>query len=80
MKDPETEHYTLGWPGKQLVLRDVTVPAGTFNAFIVSWAKTIIDAAGAETTETAVLHWAPDIGIVRHETFDGVTLDLQVAP
>jgi hypothetical protein len=59
---------------------DVSVPAGTFNAFIVSWAKTIIDAAGAETTETAVLHWAPDVGIVRHETFDGVTLDLQVAP
>ena len=59
---------------------DVTVPAGTFSAFVVSWAKTIVDAAGAETTETAVLQWAPDVGIVRHETFDGVTLELQTAP
>lgn len=59
---------------------DITVPAGTFNAFVVSWSKTIIDATGAEDTETAVLHWAPDVGIVKHETFDGVTLELSATP
>ena len=40
----------------------------------------IVDATGAEDTETAVLHWAPDTGIVKHETFDGVTLELSAAP
>jgi hypothetical protein len=55
----------------------VTVPAGTFDAFIVSWSRTRIDARGDEETETAVLHWVPDIGIVKHDTFDGVTLELQ---
>jgi hypothetical protein len=59
---------------------DITVPAGTFNAFVVSWSKTIIDADGAEETDTAVLHWAPDVGIVKHETFDGITLELSEGP
>jgi hypothetical protein len=58
-------------------LAPVTVPAGTFDAFVVSWSRTVIDAAGTEETETAVLQWAPDVGIVKHDTFDGVTLELQ---
>jgi hypothetical protein len=62
-------------------LTNVTVPAGTFSAFAVNWSRTIIDASGAETeTDTAVLQWAPDVGIVRHETFESVTLELQSAP
>ena len=55
----------------------VTVPAGTFDAFVVSWSRTIVDGQGNEETETAVLQWAPDVGIVKHDTFDGVTLELQ---
>jgi len=55
----------------------VTVPAGTFDAFVVSWSRTVVDAQGNEETETAVLQWAPDVGIVKHDTFDGVTLELQ---
>ena len=55
----------------------VTVPAGTFEAFVVSWSRTLIDAQGNEETETAVLQWSPDVGIVKHDTFDGVTLELQ---
>jgi hypothetical protein len=58
-------------------LAPVTVPAGTFDAFVVSWSRTLIDAQGNEETETAVLQWAPDVGIVKHDTFDGVTLELQ---
>lgn len=56
---------------------DITVPAGTFPAFVISWSKTIINAQGEEDTETAVLHWVPDTGLVKHDTFDGVTLELQ---
>jgi hypothetical protein len=60
---------------------DITVPAGTFPAFAVNWSRTVIDATGAETaTDSAVLQWAPDVGIVRHETFEGITLELQTAP
>jgi hypothetical protein len=60
---------------------DVTVPAGTFPAFVVNWSRTIIDASGAETeTDSAVLQWAPNVGIVRHETFESITLELQTAP
>jgi hypothetical protein len=60
---------------------DITVPAGTFPAFAVTWSRTVIDATGAETaTDSSVLQWAPDVGIVRHETFEGITLELQTAP
>ena len=55
----------------------VTVPAGTFDAFLVTWSRTTIDAQGAEDTETALLRWAPDTGVVTFDTFDGVTLELQ---
>lgn len=61
-------------------LAPVSVPAGTFDAFVVSWSRTVIDAQGNEETETAVLQWAPDVGIVKHDTFDGVTLELQSLP
>lgn len=51
---------------------DVTVPAGTFTAFTVSW--TITRDADVEANTFAL---APDDGIVRWQTADGKLLELQ---
>lgn len=60
---------------------DVTVPAGTFSAFPVTWSRTRTDpATGESTTDQALLQWAPDVGVIKHETFDGDVLELSVAP
>jgi hypothetical protein len=56
--------------------QSVTVPAGTFDAFPITWQRTTADAAGTETTDSAVLYLAPDTGVVKHEAFDGTTLEL----
>jgi len=58
-------------------LEDVVVPAGTFPAHLVSWSRTTIDGTGVEVgTETTVLQWAPEVGVVRYEYDDGTTLEL----
>ncbi len=58
-------------------LADVTVPAGTFPAHIVTWSRTTIDGVGVEVgIDTTVLQWAPDVGIVRAEYDDGFTIEL----
>lgn len=57
-------------------LADVTVPAGTFPAYPVSWSRTIVDGTGAEVeTTTTTLQWAPDVGIVSWRD-DDVELEL----
>lgn len=58
-------------------LADVTVPAGTFPAHLINWSRTTVDGTGVDVgTETTVLQWAPDVGIVRYEYDDGVKLEL----
>jgi hypothetical protein len=50
----------------------VTVPAGEFDAFLVSWTVQI----GEEST-TDTLTFAPDEGVVKWQTSDGKTLERQ---
>jgi hypothetical protein len=57
---------------------NLTVAAGDFTVFPISWSRTIT-VEGTPTTENAVLHIAPGTGVVKHETFDGTTLELQSA-
>jgi hypothetical protein len=57
----------------------LTVPAGTFDVFPVSWTRTVTPEGGAPTVENAVLHIAPGTGVVKHEAFDGTALELQTA-
>ena len=56
--------------------QSITVPAGTFDAFPITWQRTTTDAAGVESSDSAVLYLSPDTGVVKHETFDGTTLEL----
>ncbi len=59
----------------------VTVPAGTFDdAFLIAWTRTVVDAAGAESSEIAQLHWVPELGVVKHDAFDDTRLELTVTP
>ncbi|MDP2345219.1 MAG: hypothetical protein Q8O67_30020 [Deltaproteobacteria bacterium] len=59
---------------------EVVVAAGTFEAFPIAWSRTITDVAGAETVDSALLHLAPDVGVVKHQAFDGTVLDLTATP
>jgi hypothetical protein len=52
----------------------ITVPAGEFEAFPITWSRTITDANGSATSETALLHIATDVGVVKEEAFDGTTV------
>ena len=58
----------------------VTVPAGDFDAFSISWTRTVIESDGSEETELTLLSWAPDVGIVKHEAADGTVLELSTKP
>lgn len=50
---------------------EVTVPAGSFTGFSVSWTR-----AREGQSDTAILVIAPDEGIVRWDGFDGARLEL----
>lgn len=50
---------------------EVTVPAGTYTGFSVSWTR-----ARASQSDTAILVIVPDVGIVRWDGFDGSRLEL----
>jgi hypothetical protein len=56
--------------------RSLTVGDEAYDVFAVTWQRTVADEAGAETTDSAVLYVAPGVGVVKHETFDGTTLEL----
>jgi hypothetical protein len=56
---------------------DITVPAGTFEAFTVSWTRTIDDGTNPATTENATLRIAEGEGIVAWTSFDGTELQLK---
>jgi hypothetical protein len=50
---------------------DVTVPAGNYTGYQVSWSR-----ARADQSDTAVLVLVPDVGVVRWDGFDGSRLEL----
>jgi hypothetical protein len=56
--------------------QSITVAEGTYDAFPITWQRTTTDDVGNATTDSAVLYVAPDVGIVKHEAFDGTTLEL----
>ncbi len=70
----ETHRTTVG------AVQSVTVGAGTFDAFAISWQRTTETPDGNETSESAALWFVPDVGVVKHETFDGTTLELTAVP
>lgn len=70
----ESHRTTVGAP------QSVTVGAGTFDAFPVSWQRTTEQPSGAESAESAALWFVPDVGLVKHQAFDGTTLSLTIAP
>ena len=53
------------------------MPARTLtHALSVTWARvTTVD--NVDDVQTALLFIAPDVGVVRHEAFDGTILELQ---
>jgi hypothetical protein len=56
--------------------QSLTVPAGTFDAFTITWQRTTTPETGAPVVDSAVLYLAPETGIVKHETFAGQILEL----
>ena len=71
-----TERHTTTVSGPEAI----TVAGGSFDAFLVNWSRTTTDAAGAVTVENALLRLAPDVGVVKHEAFDGTVLELTATP
>jgi hypothetical protein len=59
----------------------ITVPAGTFDdAFLISWTRTTVDVDGAEVSDSALLHWVPELGVVKQASFDDTNLELSSKP
>lgn len=58
----------------------ITVPAGSFDAFLINWTTTTINADASESSEVNVLHWSPDVGIVKWDAPDGSVLELSTEP
>ncbi len=60
--------------------KEVTVAAGTFDAFLISWSRTSTAPDGEETIESALLRLAPNVGVVQQDAFDGTALELELDP
>ena len=59
----------------------VTVRAGTFDdAFLISWTRTITNVDESTESESNVLRWVPDLGIVKWDAPDGTVLELSTKP
>jgi hypothetical protein len=54
---------------------EISVPAGDFNGFEVNWTAT-------QDGNSMSARWVvvPGVGVVHHETFDGLTLELKETP
>lgn len=70
------ENHSTAVSGPQ----EITVAGGTFDAFLIAWTRTSTAVDGAVVTDDALLHLAPGVGVVKHETFDGSVLELAAAP
>jgi hypothetical protein len=71
-----TERHATTVSGPQ----EVVVAAGAFDAFLISWTRTSTAVDGTETVDSALLHLAPEVGVVKHEAFDGTVLELTASP
>lgn len=59
----------------------VSVPAGDYDdAFLIAWTRTVIATDGSEESQTAQLHWVPNLGVVKQQSFDNTNLELASEP